>query len=253
LDEIDKLTEEGNIPASSFDNYFYANNSDDANSYLNILKKELQKKKINLFKFISQYEDRVFNDDDFISKNGFMDFILYTYDDTKGILSGDKLIDRDVDTYYYKYTYGFHNYYMGQKYILQSFNSLDEYFKKVSETIIMSCLYAMFGFNDIEEHKKLIKPYIIVKKHQKGYVVYADLQLIYSEITKSFNLSAMSVLYENYEIFIKIFREDLNDYIILKNEILAFFVNLPKSLNNKEFNEINKHFEFIHDVKKYNL
>jgi len=241
IDKIDELTEDGIIPKSSFDYSFYRLNLQDANSYLDILQKELQKKQINLFKFISQYEDLVFDDDDFTYKNGFMDFILYTYDNTKGLLSGEKLINREIDTYYYKYTYGFHNYEMGKKYILQSFSSLDEYFKKVSETIIQSFLDTGFGF----DVSSLIEDYMIIKKHNNGYVVYGDLLSIFAKINTKFTLL-------NYDDFEDNFRE-LKKYSFIRDHILVFFVNCSVKKDNSEFEEVKDKFELIRNVNKYNL
>jgi len=72
--------------------------------------------------------DEILEDPLFISANGFMDYLIYTYDNSYP-LSGNDCSD-DGEEIEIKFDYGYHNYDLGKKYLVQNFGTLSNYFEK---------------------------------------------------------------------------------------------------------------------------
>ena len=79
--------------------------------------------------------NRILKDENFVSNNGFYDYLVYKYDNSHP-LSGNLLSDSgDIDEdIVIKFDYGYHNYDLGRKYILQSFDTISDYYEMYINT-----------------------------------------------------------------------------------------------------------------------
>ena len=253
FDTIEQLVDDDDIENGMFcgDNY-YQKNYDDVENDIKKLKKELKKQGIDLFEFISKHEEQVFSDFGFEYNSAFVDSILYSYDNKKGILSGSKLEGSENQDFFMKYNYGFYTYDMGKKYILQSYASLDDYYKETSEKLFLGYL----DRNITGDSNKISNLCSITKKYTDGYTIYIHLNSLY----------LLNVLYNDddnsYDEFISKFKSNISpiphkmfDGIF---EIYIKYRKNPISMN--EFNDIQRELNIKHEdvldmvtAKKYNL
>ncbi len=81
------------------------------------------------------------------SINGIVDYVLYTLD-KKYPLGGDKLSDNEDEELFIKYSYGYHNNKYGEEYILQSYNTLGEYYRDICKKILLQVVLENIGYSD---------------------------------------------------------------------------------------------------------
>lgn len=93
------------------------------------LKKYLKRKGVNLDNFMKENWEEITDDDFFIAANGFMDYLLYTYDKTIPLSGGGEVFD-SAEEISIKYEYGYQNYKLGQEYLKQSFGTLANFYIK---------------------------------------------------------------------------------------------------------------------------
>jgi hypothetical protein len=220
----------------SFSNMFNKN-LDHIESEIKRLKKELNNRNFDLDKFMLDNKDIILKDDDFINNNGFMDILLYQYFKDDVSLSGYKLEDQNDEEFYIKYTYGYHNYNLGRKFILQSFDSIDDYFKETSEKF----LNGLSDLNYIKD-KNIIKYFSEIKNISNCYVVFISIPLLYKYAFNNNNDNIVSLLQLN------------NTLYSIKNDILVCYignnkVHIPDSL----FNKITEDIYIKYQMLKYNL
>lgn len=238
IDVIDKLGDDKIIPSSSFID-MYNKKISEMEKDIEIIKNELLKKGINLFQFIGEHEASVFSDQDFCARDALMDTILYLYDNEKGILGGNKLIDSEEEEYFIKYKYGYYNYEMGLRYLLQSFDSLDDYYKFTANTILYSYINSHFGGD-----KELINDSSIIKEYTKGYTVYCDLELLYSNIE----------IRTHYDNFVEEINEDLKEIShVINNNILEIYIGYKNKISSRELKKITDELNLKSTAKKYNM
>lgn len=252
LNTIYELSDMQKIDTGSFNLNYYKKNYNDLYKEIKLLIDELEEQNFDLMFFIKAYENKIFKDFDFTAHSAFMDTLLYYYDKYKGILGGVKLIDSDEIEYVFKYKYGYYNFDMGKKYILQSFNSIDNYYKVTANNFLLGLLSPGYestsiGIFNKEQAANIIERCSIVKQYGKGYTIYVHLQNLYMEISKKDNVSydefVRDILYEISPISHRIFDNMLEIYIgYRKNEIAL-----------KEFNEIKKKLELYYQANIYNL
>lgn len=266
FDVIDELSDEGDISNNSFNQGgLYKEEFENIEQQIEILENELKKQKVDLFGFIKKYETEVFKDYDFTDRNGFVDCVLYKYDKNKGILSGIELIDSSEGEYFIKYSYGYHFYDMGKRFILQSFKNMMEYFNETAENLLIG-LFSDEASNHvgnevdvtIAQARKMRKKISIIKKYENGYIIYVNLFLFLNEIYKCNDKNHIE-----YNTFVDMLEKDLVEITYKKiNNILLISIGeeFPK-ISKEEFDTIKEKlstqesldFEIKYIAHKYNL
>jgi hypothetical protein len=229
------------IGKQSFTNGFYRE------KYENVLKdiytligKLKDEYDIDLKNFMKKYENKIFGDNDFISSCSFMDSILYWYDKNKGILAGYTYHDSNEYEYYIKYDYGYHNYDMGVRYILQSFNNLDEYFKNTAENY-------MKGYLDNNQGILVDETFQKVKKYGNNYISYTNLYYVCESNKKRTYEKIIDNIEEDFTN--KDIQYDIIDGIIQVNIGKEEIDNFPDKYLQEAKNEI----DIKASMKKYNI
>ncbi len=123
---IEEYLDENNI-GGSFDASYY---NHDGDKDLNGLKKYLNNNSSTndvLDYFFKKYNDVIYSDDEFISKNGFYDYMLYTYDNSY-MLSGNG-VGSEPENKLLKYFYGFQTTKLGKIFIKQNFDSFTHFYE----------------------------------------------------------------------------------------------------------------------------
>jgi len=95
----------------------------------------LTDKGYNLDKFMKEYKSEIYSDDFFLYNCGFMDLLLYSYD-KKNPLSGMLLNQHAPDEHAIQYSYGYQYMELGKKYILQSYDSLSDFYYETAKSAI---------------------------------------------------------------------------------------------------------------------
>ena len=263
INTIDELNDDYKITDGSFTNLFTEKYSDFKKG-IDLLESELKKKDIDLFGFIKKYEDDVFKDQSF-SDSAFKDVLLYTYDKNKGILSGLLLSDSDSVEYLIKYQYGYHNYDMGKKYILQSHDSLADYFSAVSENLLLGLIYSDYDSTELcndfpidnANALKIVDNTSVVKKYGDSYTICINLLALFTALSVTSNIYNI-----NYNNFIHTIESDLKELnLIIKNDMLQIFIGEDEhQISNTELNKIKnltdeKSSEYLirYNSHKYNI
>lgn len=129
-DMIEDYLDENGIGVSFNDGYYNHDGDKDLNGLKKYLDDNLSTKN-TLDYFFSKYKDTIFSDEYFISKNGFYDYMLYTYDNLfplNGVGIGTEPEDKLL-----KYFYGFQTTKLGRIFIMQNFNSFEDFYKACAE------------------------------------------------------------------------------------------------------------------------
>lgn len=148
---------------------------------------------------IKKHKDLIFsNIDDYCSINGGVDWLLYRLD-SKYILGGfdddlksfSKYGDGGISELAIKYNYGYHLSTYGEAYLLQCFDSIDEYFETVISNAIFMCYFGEVGFDNYfsinsEDLIKVRDEITLVKKDRDWYL---DLNKIYDVLMGYFKPS----------------------------------------------------------------
>ena len=90
-------------------------------------------------KFYKNYKVQILKDQKFTDSGYFMDYLLYKFDN-KYPIGGVLLTDLREDELVIKYQYGYYKYDLGEKVILQSFDTLGDYFYYVAQNFILTLL-----------------------------------------------------------------------------------------------------------------
>ena len=252
LDTISELSETSEIHVGSFNFGYYKKNYNDIKKEIELLSNKLKEQNFDLMSFIEEYENEVFMDFDFSAHSAFMDTLLYTYDKNKAELGGLKLIDSSEIEYVFKYKYGYYNFDMGKKYILQSFNTLDDYYKATANNLLLGLLSPDYsntsiGIFDKETAANIVERCSIVKKYDKCFTIYINLTNLHLEISKKDRVS--------YDEFISDIELDINpiNHRIFEN-ILEIFIGCRKNeISLKEFDEIKKKLDLYYQANIYNI
>jgi len=248
IDTVEDL----NINTSWFTNY-YVNDYDKVENDIELLIETLKEEKVDLYSFMKKYEKEIFADYDFIQTNGFFDSLLYWYDKKKGILSGNLLIDSEEIEYLIKYKYQYYNYDMGIKYILQSYDNLEDYYKDTAEKILIGLIDYCFPIESKKDIKYIVKSCSRIKKYSDSYSVFINLEYLLSSISRYGNTDM------NYENFVSIIESNIatksqNSGWKLFDKMLEIFIGHNKSkISLKELLEIEEEISLKQNTNKYNL
>lgn len=238
---LNELENEGLITLDSFSGGIYEYDNDDINSKIDLLEEELNKNGLNLSEFMNEYKDVIYSDVSFTSANGFLDAVLYKYDKVNGLLGGYLLKNTSNEEYYIKYMYGYYKHDMGKNFILQSYETMDDYFKDTAKLFLVGYFE---NFHDIDEEK--ILKYQIVKKYNEGFVVFANLKQLFEKSGR-----------HNYKDFLEEIDNDIKnsvEYYYVIDNVLVITINVDVfDINHTDFDKIAEEFDIINQSDKYNL
>lgn len=241
FDTMEELEDDNIIEKGSFEEGYFRNDLKDIIPQIDFLKLELKKKNIDLFEFIKEYEDKVFKDNEFVYDSALMDTILYTYDKNKGILQVNKLIDSQPEEYFIKYQYEYYNYDMGRRFILQSFDSMEDYYETTAKHLLYGYISNNYGVGE-----DVANDCSIIKKHGNGYTIYVHIRLLLNELElKSYT----------YDKFIDELESDMKPIPIkIQNGILEIFIGYKfHKISDEELEDITSELESKFQAHKYNL
>ena len=171
-------------------------------SHIENLDKFLKKKLgYSLDQFMRDFKKEIYNDDFFTTRCGFLDTLLYTYDQ-KYILSGSILEDYGAgDEFVIKYNYGYNNFELGKKYLLQNYNSLEDFYFYCAQKFVVTYIEESTKYlntrNDrINDIDKTCHLFSLADKRKSGSVCVIDLnkfQEIYKDKDNHYFKSALSL------------------------------------------------------------
>jgi hypothetical protein len=254
LDHIEDIDDE--IDNSSFNNGYYKRSYDDIKKNIELLEKILKEDGFNLREFFERYETQIFKDFDFTGHSAFMDTLLYWYDKDKGELAGMKLTDCSEIEYVIKYQYGYFNYDMGRRYILQSYPTMEDYYNVTAHKLLIGILWPDYSstltddeFNlDRGNAIKIAERCSIIKKHGEGYGIFVHLKSLYLELSKT---TKSNIKYKEFIINLK---QDLSNIPFkIYDDILEIMIGYDKSKYELDSEEINKELEIVYQANLYNL
>lgn len=209
------------IHSGSFNARFYMKTNKEADEDIKKIKDELKKKyNLNLDDFFNKYHEEIYKDPKFIDWCAIVDYLLYSYDKKEGVLSGYHIYEGEINEYYIKYSYNYHKYDIGKKYILQNFGSMNAYYKETAKILIKSFL----ANNYIFPEKDISKSYSVKHLFSSCYVINCNMEILETLLDEG----------EYYE-----FKQALNqdkpfDNFKINDNILQIYINCD-------------------DIKKYNL
>jgi len=229
-DMIENYLDENKIGVSFDDGYYNHDGEKDLNGLKEYLDANSSVNNV-LDYFFNKYRDTIYSDDDFIAKNGFYDYMLYTYDNSF-MLNGSG-VGPEPDDKLMKYFYGFQTTKLGRLFILQNFNSFENFYRVCANE------FPAYFFDTLSSIRYDYEDEFIVSSNND-----------YS--TCIINISGLDK-----EKIIKEF-EDTNEgkssYIIIDD---VFIVVFGKIVNMKEeLNRLKKDIEIVRikkQAKKYNL
>lgn len=149
LEKFDQLIEELKDWYSSFTRIVNRNDNIELSHHIKevgLTWDEIEKNKNLIFDNLDKYS----------SINGGVDYLLYLLSDHKYILGGfDINLDSNIDELVVKYEYGYHLNSYGEKYLLQCFDSLGDYYDCILENLI----YVMSVSKLTSNFDRFFKPY----------------------------------------------------------------------------------------------
>lgn len=240
LNTISELDDEGEISTGNFQFGYYKNKLAYIREDIKVVENKLKEQGIDLYKFIKKYEKEVFDDSDFVSHDAFMDTLLYVYDKEKSILSGALMSDGDDKEYFVKYNYGYYTYDMGKRYLLQTYKTLNDYYKDTAENILYGYLNSYFGCSH-----DTIERCSVIKKYGDGYTIYAHLRALYYEMKVD----------DKYDNFVDEIDSDFKDIQHkIDHDILYIYINNDSHIiTNSEAKEIKNNLDVAYQTSKYGL
>jgi len=260
FDTIDGLMSNNKITDGSFSNSYYVLAFEDIKREIDFLTNKLKSKhNIDLVDFFEKNKDKIYSDPEFTGHSAFVDTLLYSFDNKNGILYGIKLDDASEIEFLIKYKYGYYQYDMGRKYILQSYDSMEDYYKATAENIMIGLLAPDNNQTDIsmefglyltvEQAESIIEKSSMVRKYNNGYTVYIHLLSLYSELLR---ISDDDVKYDD---FINCIERDFHNIPKrLFDGMLEVYIGYKNNkISLQEFDEIKGELSFSGDAYKYNL
>lgn len=241
FDVFSDMRDEEEVYDDSFSNGMYQYDNIRIEEQIKNFEEKAEENGLNVPKFMSEYKDTIYSDSSFTLNSGFIDAILYKYDKQKGILAGYQLNESSNEEYYMKYSYGYYKYDMGRNFILQSYNTMDDYFKDTAKLFLVGFFDSMYGCDEEVTLKNEI-----VKNYKIGYVVFANLKQLFKNSQE-----------RHYERFLNDIIDDLKnsvEYIDIINDVLVITINVDEfNINDVNFEEITEDFEVLNQSDIYNL
>jgi len=200
--------------------------------------------------FMNEFKNEIYSDNFFTNCCGFLDSLLYTYDQSFP-LSGNILQDYGAgDEYVIKYNYGYMNYDLGKKYILQKYHNLEDFYYDCADNLIKSLAEGInvfsddyFDYMDEESVKKL--EFSTTDKLKNGSICVIDLEKLSNMYKYDIN--------DIEDDIIERLGTDIDYKCGIKMIIIAFGeVNLDL-ITLDDFYEYKEKIEIQTDTNKYNL
>jgi hypothetical protein len=111
--------------------YFNRNGASD----LKDLKAFLYNEGYDLDVFMSKFRDIIYEDYSFTEDCGFLDYLLYSYDNKYMLSGNDGMKYAGPDDYLLKYTYGFQTTTLGREYIKQNFDTITDFYYACADNL----------------------------------------------------------------------------------------------------------------------
>ena len=213
--------------------------------------------------FINKHYSKVFADDFFISSCGVMDTLLYQYN-KKHPLSG--CILKEKETYVdhiceiqFKYYYDYHRHDLGIKYLLQSYQSLEDFYFACAEhlchDLFLSDTSVLSYDKDWQDITKSFfnykKHYLLFSKSEKlknGSIGFIDLNVL-------FDLVLIDEKDKNEAI--RIIKETTKPKIITDNLCIFYFgdkdISMEEIIDQIDTKELKNEIEVNYYANRYNL
>jgi len=256
IDTISDIEEEYDVENGNFQFGYYKKTYDEVKKDIDILISELKKNGVNLSDFFKLYKNEIYKDYNFESHSAFMDAILYYFDKDKGILSGVKLEDSNEFEFLIKYKYGYYNYDMGKKFILQSYDDMDAYYQDTAEKLLLGLL-SPEGRNNIGDEftgtkdnaENIVEKCSIVKQYDNGFTIFIHLKSFMTELSK------YSMAKYDYSMFVDTLESDIDPipYRIFDDLMQIFIGYTVHKISLEEFNSIKNELDVNYQSNIYNL
>jgi hypothetical protein len=223
---------------------------------------------INFDIFIKRHWNRVFSDDFFVENNGFLDSLLYQYNQAYPIGGRYELDQLEQGNpaceHIMKYDYGYHKFDLGRKYILQSYETIADYFfacaqllgKELFDSDYSNLLNSKWenivNYNFSVNSEKFMTP---VKLDRGGSVCFINL-------LKMHELGSLVEYNRFFNTFIDLVKPSASNkdegwciYYFGENEKLKKSLsNISlEDITNSDVEQIKKEIRFKTDVINYNL
>ena len=205
-------------------------------------------------RFFRRHRNRIFSDHFYVAKCGFLDGLLYEYDNKYPIGGNYELIDLELNSpegeHIIKYNYGYQKYELGRNYILQSYDTLEDFYFACAnyycEDIFIK-INSVYGIRSweasvkVEIQKEDIPKFSLPVRYKNSSICFIDLnnlyefvsngKLTYKKFVEKFDKEwikpTISILDGNEGWCAEYFGEDIYkdrtlrniDYISIKNEI----------------------------------
>lgn len=203
--------------------------------------------------YMKEYHTEIFNDDDYINCCGFMDALLYSYNNQHP-LSGNLLIEREDESseceHITKYYYGYQDYDLGLKYILQSYATLNDFYFACAEHFckaVFTSESAYLTHCNIKEED--FKQFSKTVRFKNCSVCIIDLKILHE-----FVIDEYSTIYEK---FIENFEMLVKPSIMEKDWCLEYFgadmkqIDIIKMIGDPR--KYKEDIDFRFTANKYNL
>lgn len=133
----------------------------------------------NLDIFFDEYNKEIYSDDFFTQTCGFLDTLLYTYDQKYPL--GGFFLEKNTgnDEVVIKYDYGYQNYDLGKKYLLQNFDTLEDFYFECASKFF-TYYNEVSGFKHFKDIEKNLNMFSMVDRKEKGSLCIFDPRKFYS-------------------------------------------------------------------------
>lgn len=215
--------------------------------------------------FMKRYKTKIFSDNFFTHNCGLMDEFLYYYDN-KFPLSGSLVTDHEgtdlADELLIKYNYDYQDLDLGKKFILQSYNTLEDFYFACAESYCISIFLGQGNFqhdlnwrnntNENIDTKYDLEVFSKPVRYKNCSISFIDLEKLYEFVIDG-NMP--------YDRFVQEFDKELvkpTISILVKNEKWCAEYFGPeelkdKILNNVDYKAIKSDIEIFSAARKYNL
>ena len=183
------------ILSISFTSYF-----DEAGDYhVEQLKNYLKNYNISLDIFMKENLEKILQDSLFTECCGFMDYLIYTYDKNfplSGQKCGDDLYELEI-----KYEYGYQNYDLGRKYLLQSFDTVADFFIKLIEYTIKDEGITDDFYKIVKKDNNTVFLFIVESKQPKNLKIKQKVEISDNIIILIFSAEPVNTndIFDKYE------------------------------------------------------
>jgi len=252
VNEYDNLKKEImevlNIYRCNFKNYrFIRNGEDEFKECLD----EFEENSINIDYFMKKYIKKIVKDDDFTSHGAVTDMLLYKYDKNHP-LSGNLLqddMDSWDDTATIKYNYGYHIVKLGTKYLLQTYNNLNEFYEQCAKEYATYFLEYRLPNNVLkyDYSQDIVDKYSSYINEGDIYLVNINFEGLHKDGHIENNLKSLKSVIE------KGLKDSKSTFYFDGNNNINDIIGDLTDTSNKLLQKYKEEYEFFTGIQKYNL